>query len=394
VQLVKIGVIEMKVNKRMLQLVLVFGCLVVLFGCQVKSGAYFPGIQGQGEFQEMANHVPRNRIGSLVSSKRVASYRKSSKFGTHSYGLGLSERNGIIYTCRGGHIDLAHLRNAADWTAYIASTSYNNIYEGNSKFSFKVYEGDICFVEMEYPAVWGYLSEEGKSVVARRIAFGMGEYFSYQFSVWHEIVTWYGYKSTGFYPEFSSAFTWEDMYSNLLGSRLGYLALNDNKHTFSEAVTLAIDGEMENLCLQSKGVAKKAARQMRSGNCKDYVSIANYKKRNFDIGLDDGFITPWIIPSAGDCEDAVAQSYRVPTLDFLDKYDFTVRYKIEPRVWEKDQIFSAVYGEDTRGNKLLDPSLQFGKIMNHIEQMAMQKYGRLSFSDSYDGQVQLVSKTK
>ena len=246
---------------------------------------------------------------------------------------------------------------------------------------------------MEYPAVWNYLSEDGKAVVSKRIACGMGEYFSYPFSIWHEMTTWFGYKSLGIYPEFSSAFSWEDTYSNLLGSRLGYLALNDSKHSFNQAVTLAIAGQMEDLCTQSKGVAKKAARYMRSGDCKDYVPIANYRKRNFDIGLDDGYVTPWIIPSAGDCKNAVAQSFKVPTLEFLDKYGFVIKFKLEPNAWEKDQIFRIVYDKDDKRN-FVDPALQYAKIMIHIEQMAMQKYGMLSFSDSYNGEIQLAVQTE
>ena len=64
--------------------------------------------------------------------------------------------------------------------------------------------------------------------------------------MWHEIATWFGYKMTGFYPEFGSAFSWEDMYSNLLGCHVGYLALYDNEHSFDRAVTVAAEAELPN----------------------------------------------------------------------------------------------------------------------------------------------------
>ena len=45
----------------------------------------------------------------------------TSKLGIHSYGKpNLSEKNGTMYTCNGGFIDLSHLRAAVDWTVYLA----------------------------------------------------------------------------------------------------------------------------------------------------------------------------------------------------------------------------------------------------------------------------------
>jgi hypothetical protein len=269
-----------------------------------------------------------------------------------------------------------------DWTGYTASESYKHIIKGDKKFSFQFSGEGVCFVEIQYPQSWNYHTKDGKAIVAKRISAGLGEYFAYQYGVWHEMVTWFGYKSAWIFPEYKSAFSWEDNYSNLLGSHIGYIALNDNKHDFNEAVTIAIDGYLENLGVQSVKVAKKAAKQMRSRKCKDYVSTANYKTRNFDVGLDDGHLTPWVISGDGSCEDSAAESYKVPTLDFLDRYGFTVKFTIEPKVWEKDQILRIVYGVNYREKKLLEPKKHFGKIMAHIEQMAMDKYGKLEESDS------------
>src|SRR5690242_13496177 len=41
--------------------------------------------------------------------------------GVHSYGEpGKKEHNGTMYTCKGGFVDLSHVRSAADWTAFLA----------------------------------------------------------------------------------------------------------------------------------------------------------------------------------------------------------------------------------------------------------------------------------
>jgi hypothetical protein len=39
--------------------------------------------------------------------------------GSHTYMGHKDERNGNIYTRRGGFLDMGHLRDCADWTAYL-----------------------------------------------------------------------------------------------------------------------------------------------------------------------------------------------------------------------------------------------------------------------------------
>ncbi|TOM58444.1 hypothetical protein CGH73_26665, partial [Vibrio parahaemolyticus] len=43
---------------------------------------------------------------------------------------------------------------------------------------------------------------------------------AFQLAVWHEIAQWYGYQSVPGFSEGISAFSPEDLYSNLLGARL------------------------------------------------------------------------------------------------------------------------------------------------------------------------------
>jgi hypothetical protein len=72
------------------------------------------------------------------------------------------ERNGILYTCRGGFVDTAHLR----------------------------------------------------------LAISLAQWTAYQLSIWHEIITWYGWSSLRGWSEQASAFSPEDLCSNLVGIRI------------------------------------------------------------------------------------------------------------------------------------------------------------------------------
>src|SRR6187431_3113108 len=57
----------------------------------------------------------------------ISKFINPKKLGVHSYSRpGFGEKNGSLYTCRGGFIDFSHLRAAADWTVYLAFSILND----------------------------------------------------------------------------------------------------------------------------------------------------------------------------------------------------------------------------------------------------------------------------
>jgi len=276
------------------------------------------------------------------------------RLGMHSYQGGGTEKNGIMYTCKAGHIDIAHLRKAADWTAYLADKTYKELKQGDTTFSFKLYEPSRYFVRLEYPANWDDLEELEKDQIARDVSIKLGQYCAFTALTWHEILTWFGYSSLPWYPEFPSAFSWEDTFSNLLGTRLAVEALLSTRHSYDEALTLALDRELERLGVQSKDI----------------------KKRNLDTGLDDGFVTPWIVPLLPECEGVEPQAYPVPNLRLLEMHGFSVKLEIEPREHlQKGVIRRIVYPDREQRRKRIEPAVHFPIIMEYIRQDAIERYG-------------------
>ena len=104
------------------------------------------------------------------------------------------------------------------------------------------------------------------------------------------------------------------------------------------------------------------------------------KKRNFDIGLENGYITPTLVPEVSSCPDAQPLPLPVPRLDALAQYGFSVKVEIEPHEWEKDKILRVVYG-NRPGNRIV-PDQQFALIMDDIRQQATAMYGP-EYSPSY-----------
>ncbi len=317
---------------------------------------------------------PRIRYGTYPSSM-VGTPFLGRDFGSHGYYYRWSEKNGIAYACRGGHLDVMHLRIAADWTAYLAARTYRHLMKNDRGFSFKLaVDRSRNYVQFSYPRDWRYMSRQQRSAVAREVAMVMGPYLAFTTVTWHEILTWYGFKCIGLPVEYDSAFSWEDSYSNLVGTRIALRALQDTEHSYNRAVEIAMEQEMEELGIQSAHTAKRASESMRgewyTGN---FALFIDMKKRNFDIGLDDGYITPTLVPEVSECPDAEPISYPIPTLDALSKFGFSATLEIEPHEWEKNKILRIVYPHEHR--KRIRPDLHFAQIMEQIQREAAAKYG-------------------
>ncbi|MGZ6075863.1 MAG: DUF4056 domain-containing protein [Isosphaeraceae bacterium] len=145
--------------------------------------------------------------------------------GTHQYnkgsiaaqprgqgGLVSDEASGILYTCRGGFIDIAHVRDNADRTLYLAVQIGRVAATGGIiPLIGEGAERRIVVRPLDPRLVKAY----GFREVVTRLA----EWLDFQASIWHEIATWYRWSSTRF-SEQPSAFSPEDLYSNLVGAKI------------------------------------------------------------------------------------------------------------------------------------------------------------------------------
>jgi hypothetical protein len=321
--------------------------------------------------------APRPRLGCYPSSTAGTKFLKPGHLGPHRYNFSPAEKNGIVYTCNAGHIDITHVRIAADWTAYLAVKSYNCFIQNKSGFTFKLNaDRSRYYIRIRYPEYWMELPEKNKVEIARELSIRLGQYLAFTATTWHEIMTWFGYKCIGFFTEYPSAFSWEDSFSNLLGTHIAAQVLQDDQHKFNEAMTLAIERELESLAVQPRHTAKEASKRVRGEWFSGYILyFVNMKKRNFDIGIDDGYITPTVVPSICPCKEAIPKPYPVPTLDFFSQYGFSAKVEIEPREAEKGKVLKIVYPNADKRKKRINPAIHLAKIMSYIKKEAVGKYG-------------------
>jgi len=320
---------------------------------------------------------PRIRFGCYPTST-LGTFFLGENLGSHGYCFNPWEKNGIAYTCRAGHIDIIHLRIAADWTAYLTAKSFRAMMRNDAHFSFGLaVDRSASHVQLSYPPHWAELSEEDRATIAEEVAMALGPHLAFTMTTWHEILTWFGFKCIGVATEFPSAFSWEDSFSNLLGTIVATRALKDVEHRYDQAVVIALNEEMDRLGIQSASVAKRASQQVKgewfTGSALFFVDI---KRRNFDIGLDDGMVTPTLLQGVEACHDVEPVSYPVPNLDVLAKHGFSVQVEIEPHEWERNAILAVAYPDGEVRRKRIDPSVHLPLIMDHVKRDAVERYGQ------------------
>jgi hypothetical protein len=151
--------------------------------------------------------------------------RSPEDLGGHKYDNGLvslgasdgamisNEHNGLLYTCHAGFIDSAHVRDYADWMLFLTSWVARRVATGGELVL--PHEAGVRRVVMQ-PIPPKLIRRER----VRALSLSLAEYVAFRLSIWHEIATWYGWSAMALFPERASAFSIEDLYSNLLGIKL------------------------------------------------------------------------------------------------------------------------------------------------------------------------------
>ncbi len=308
------------------------------------------------------------RIGALPSPSLGTEYVGLDDLGKHG---SITEGHGIAYTSKAGHIDIDHVRSSADWTRDIAEKSLKAIRIGRTCYEFRT-DQTLFKVSIQYPEGWNAQSrvdEATRSIVNHDAA-----RFAYYVATWHEIATWYGWRSTFFFPEDPSAFSWEDNVSNALGCQIGLVSLEDHEHRFNDAVTKNLNATLRQLDIRDKATALRAAEMVRGKwftGGKSRLSLADMTRRHFDIGLENGVVTPWLSPLpefAGSAPTPIP----VPQAEEVAE-GFHMQISLKPEFGGRRKILKIVHPCDD-GEWIL-PAEHFQTIVDRIRTEAAQRYG-------------------
>ncbi len=197
-------------------------------------------------------------FGIPVPFYRIGNIAEADDAGQHAYndshfnallaisGLG-SENNGIIFTRRGGFIDTAHIRDSADMTFYLFTRLYPQLGKAFtlSPGGEELARRDIMFKAFTPPA---------DPALAYSLAVWLSARIAFDIAAWHEIAQWYGFESVPGFAEGISAFSPEDLYSNLVGARLAATVLLDGHGYSRTGFNLAMTTVLPDALAQLGGV--------------------------------------------------------------------------------------------------------------------------------------------
>ncbi len=209
-------------------------------------------------------------------------------------GLVHSERNGLVYTCRGGFIDTAHVRDYADWAIFLTTTVARNLEAGLDMPLPD--EGGLRRVVVG-PFAPETIRREGRAEIAIRL----GQWLAFQLSVWHEIATWFGWSSLSAFPEKVSAFSPEDLYSNLIGARIAAAIASQRTARDESLYNRSVDEWLERILHYLGAVPKDVGEEaMASVDGLWWDSSVRLPdpglvlRRNLQVG---DLLTPWLVPT-------------------------------------------------------------------------------------------------
>ncbi|WP_082766582.1 DUF4056 domain-containing protein [Ferrimonas marina] len=202
--------------------------------------------------------IPLFRLGNTVGAGDVGPHQFDG--GTFAYtssgasanGNRGSENNGMIYTLQGGFIDLAHVRDTADDTVALFFEMVRHLGEEHRiELPDEIGERYIQMQTVELPELTNRERWELAAELAARMAYFKAES--------HEIAQWHGYASFAGWPETVSAFSPEDLYSNMLGAKLARALISANlvlnSDLYNQSMTLWLDEALDWLGAVDRGTS-------------------------------------------------------------------------------------------------------------------------------------------
>ncbi|HSI49132.1 MAG TPA: DUF4056 domain-containing protein [Ideonella sp.] len=325
--------------------------------------------------------------------------------GQHGYRDHRGEKGGLVYTCAAGFLDIDHVRQSADWMAYLHArlgAAWSRKSETTRLTIPSADRGMQLRIVLQHsteaqgtPPPWPALD-----ALARRLAFLM--------MTWHEVLTWFDYRSTFLAPEKISAFTYEDTLSHVVGIEIGARAVARTDVAYAVAVDQELKALPERYGAQPVAVTRQAFTRVRNrwwrGNSgwpnNDFIT-----GRDVAMGLDSPTIKPWSVPGVAACASrpprvfssaelvfaapaanpadqaaeaaAPASAASAPSnADEPDPAPFRAEVRILSTAPELREVLSQLFPEQAAGTAFrLNPQQDLLKLMQEIERRVKAELG-------------------
>lgn len=242
--------------------------------------------------------IPFYFLGNIVDRRRIRRHVYDSGNATFGSRGGApeivhTEGNGLVYSCQGGFLDIAHIRDYAD-TALYTITSIARDLETGGEIAMPDEGAKVTIALRPLDAVT--MQRQGRWAVA----IPLGQWIAFQSSVWHEIATWFGWSTFTLFPEKVSAFSPEDLYSNLLGARIAAAVVSQagarDEFAYNRNVERWLNLTLDHLQAVSVPAGEEAMRSVDGlwwDSEKRIPDVGLVLRRHFDV---NGEVAPWLVP--------------------------------------------------------------------------------------------------
>ena len=198
---------------------------------------------------------------------------------------------GIIYTQHAGFVDIAHVRDTADWTRYYAVRAREALESGDPNLTAGGPDRSRIHMRFNYPPGWRGLPREQRDPLINELALRAGQEAAYAVSTFHELLTWYDYGVLPLISERHSAFTYDDVMGHVIGLYVAERAWSDPRRRYGQSMTVAIRDVLREL-----GAARPHETRQAVAATRDWWWIhGRALKRHLDVGLVTGTVQPMLI---------------------------------------------------------------------------------------------------
>lgn len=283
----------------------------------------------------------------------------------------VGERYGLVYTCRGGFIDIAHASDFADWTAYLSA---------------QILRTTTAEQQIVMPCAAGtarltlHALPDGDPRGGMESALALAQRIAYQLSVLHEITSWFEVSTFSFVSEKVSAFSPEDSYSNLLGTYIGRRAVL-NPQPYDQAALTELKSALRELGAVAIADTRAAFDQVAGhwwDGTKRLPDPTVARRRNLEWGPDT--LTPWRTPkplaACAPFAEKSAETLSIPSRDPAAHTPLAARYQLEFRLDRERLPKSFPY---PRESNVVTPD-DFPRLIETIRGEIEKEYGPESTS--------------
>ena len=315
--------------------------------------------------------TPPTRTGALPYPSIFYTSVDPDDLGEHRFGgLSLQERGrGLIYSERGGLIDLAHVRIIADWTWYYYRHLHAALDAGDAELTLGMNKGSRMDLTFHYGDDWPTLAADEDADVVHKLSLAIAKELAWIMGAWHEIATWYGYSRFILGSEEPSAFTHDDTFSHLVGLRVVERAINNRELDYNEAMTQELASELAYWEAVGPDETDAAVQRVRGRWWDERGAIRRY----LELSLDDQPQRAWLVPEEPGEPGHLGEPYDIPRLGEIAGRDFSGFYSvsIRPYILQANQIRRAAGIESGP----IEPFEHFPAIMESIRVELLERYG-------------------